>query len=96
MTTVNIDYINTSFEYPILTKIQGQPTYVTLKIIKDEMKENATSVSKDLGGSANGYIGLILIPIKYENASLIPYVKTVHPGTLDVHPGTTQHESTRL
>ena len=96
MTTINIGYINPSFEYPVLTKIQGQPTYITLKIIKDEMKANAASVSTDLGGGANGHLGLMLSPMEYANASLVPYVKPVHPGTLVIHPGTTQHESTRL
>lgn len=96
MTTINIDYITTSFEYPVLTKIQGQPTYVTLKIIKDEMKANATSVSSDLGGGANGHLGLMLSPIEYSNVSLVPYVKSVHPGTLVIPLGSTQHESTRL
>ena len=59
------------------------------------MKANATSISTDLGGGANGHLGLILSLIEYANASLTPYVKTVHSGNLDVPPGTTQHESTR-
>ena len=96
MTTINIDYINASFEYPVLTKIQGLPTYTTLKIIKDEMKANATSVSTDLGGGTNGHLGIMLRPIEYSNASLIPYNRQVHPGTLIIAPGTSLHESTRL
>ena len=71
-------------------------TYVTLKIIRDEMKANVTSISIDSGGGANGYLSLILSLIEYANASLTSYVKAVHSGTLDVPPGTTQHESTQL
>ena len=96
MTTTNIDYINTSFEYPVLTKIQGLPTYPTLKIIKDEMKANATSVFSDLGDETNGHLGLMLRPNEYSNTSLIPYNRQVHPGTLIIAPGTSLHESTRL
>ena len=53
--TTNIAYINTLFEYLVLTKFQGQLTHVTLIINKDEMKANATSVSTDLGGGVKGH-----------------------------------------
>ena len=94
--TTNIDYINTLFENPLLTKIQRQSTHVTLRIIKDEMKSNATSVSTDLGGGANGHFGLMLTPVEYINASVIPYVRPIHPGVLHVPPRTMHHKSTRL
>ena len=45
----NIDYVNTFFEYPILTKIEGNPTYEQLIVIKDQLKANTASVSSDLG-----------------------------------------------
>ena len=60
------------------------------------MKANATSVSTDLGGGANGNLGLMVIPVEYINTPVIPYVRSIHPGVLNVPPGTTQHESTRL
>ena len=82
MTTINIDYINTSFEYLILTPIQGQPTYAGMKVIKDKMKANLISVATDLGGGANGHLGLMLTQAEYANVSLIQYVRPVHPGAL--------------
>ena len=82
MTTTTIDYINTVFEYPVLTPIQGQPTYAAMKVIKDEMKANLASVPKDLGGGANGHLGLMLTQAEYANVSLIQYVRPVHPGAL--------------
>ena len=50
MAASNIDYINTSFEFPTLSKIQGKPTYATVKKIKDKLKANATTVTTNLGG----------------------------------------------
>ena len=47
MSATNIDYANTYFEFPELTKIHGAPNYPTLRIIKDEMKANAHSDSYD-------------------------------------------------
>ena len=49
-TTVKIDYISTTFEYPVLSKIHGHPTYPPLKTIKDEIKVNTASVASELRG----------------------------------------------
>ena len=95
MAASNIDYINTSFEFPTLTKIQGEPTYATLKKIKDELKANATTVPTDLG-RANGHLGLVLTPAEYANVSAVNYVRPVHPGALVIPGGTPQHEANRL
>ena len=40
--TVNtiIDYAGTCFEYPTLSKVQGNPNYEILQKIKNELKEN--------------------------------------------------------
>ena len=96
MTTTNIDYINLLFEYPVITPIQGQPTYSAMKVIKDEMKANLKSVPTDLGGGANEHLGLMLTSEEDANVTLILYVRSVHTGALIVPPGTTLHESTRL
>ena len=50
MPATNIDYANTYFEYPELSKIYGTPTYPLICIIKDEIKAHANSVASDLGG----------------------------------------------
>ena len=92
----NINYIDTNFEYPVLTKIHEQPTYASLKIIKDKLKANATQVPSDLGGGANGHLGLVLTPPEYTLVDPTPYVRPIHPGTLIIPVGTTQHESQRL
>ena len=39
-TNTNIDYVNTSFQYPVLTKVHDTPTYEVLKRIKDEMSRD--------------------------------------------------------
>ena len=64
--------------------------------MKDEIKENATTVSTDLGGGVNGHIGLVLTPVVYANVSHIPYVRPLHPGALNIPLGTIWHRSIRL
>ena len=96
MSTSNIDYKTTNFEYPVLTRITGQPNYALLKTIKDELKANAGSVTSDLGGGHYGHLGLVLSPAEYLNVSAMPYVRPVHPGQLTIPAGISQHEATRL
>ena len=96
MTSTNIDYVDTYFEIPTLTKIHGEPTYFQLKELKNELKANATSVTSDLGGGANGHLGLVLTPAEYTTVSATAYNRPVHPGPLVIAPGTAQHEATRL
>ena len=74
--TVNtiIDYAGTCFEYPTLSKVQGNPSYESLQKINDELKTNASSVPCDLGGGANGHLGLVLTPVEYAFVSSTAYV----------------------
>ena len=53
-TTINIDYISTNFEYPVLSKTHGQSTYPSLKTTKDKIKANTVSVTSYLGGGCTG------------------------------------------
>ena len=83
----NIDYRTTNFEFPVLTKISGQPNYPLLKIVKNELKANGASVSSNLGGGSNGHAGLILNPTEYTTVSVTPYIRPVHPGVLQIPAG---------
>ena len=46
----NIDYVKTYFEIPELTKIHGEPMFETLRVLFNQLKANATTVSTTLGG----------------------------------------------
>ena len=85
----NIDYVHTSFQYPVLTKVHDMPTYELLKNIKDEVKANATNVQCDLGGGRHGHLGLVLTPVKYALIVATPYVWNLHPWILVIPPNTT-------
>ena len=51
-----IDYRNTLFQYPILTKIHGEPTAEAILKLAKEIKANARSVYSDLGGGKHGHL----------------------------------------
>ena len=84
MTNPNIDYATTNFEYPVLTRSHGIPTYESIRKIKNEMKANAASVPCDIGGGAHGHLRIILTRQEYTNASVINYVCPLHPGILNI------------
>ena len=60
MSSTNIDYVDTYFEFRTLTRIHGEPNYQALKTMKDQLKSNATAVTSKLGGGAHGHLGLVL------------------------------------
>ena len=91
-----VDYAKTYFLHPTLTPIHGEPEYSSLKILKKELKANASRVTSDLGGGGHGHLGLVLTPQEYSMISAVPYARPGHPGQLIIPPGTTQHESVRL
>ena len=61
----NINYVDNYFQIPVLTHIHGEPTFETLKNLRNQVKANAGSVTTHLGGGAFGYLGLLLSPAEY-------------------------------
>ena len=96
MTSTGIDYITTYFQYKTLTKIHGAPTYEALQEMQDQLKANAASVNTNLGGGANGHLGIVLTPMEYRNVSNTAYTRPNHPGRAVIPAGTTNHEASRL
>ena len=73
----HINYRESFFQHPALTKIAGDPTYTSLAKLKRECKANAKSVCSDLGGGQQGHLGLI---------SSAPAYAHIAPGTPSHRP----------
>jgi len=84
--TTAINFRETYFIHPTLTKIQGEPTYHSLQLLSQELKANAASVPSNLGGGNYGYLGLLLSDAQFALLSNTPFVHPVHPGTLTIAP----------
>ena len=80
MTTTRVDYASTYFPYKSPTPIQGEPTYKTLKRLKNELRANASSIDSNLGGGDHGYLGLVLTEVEY--AKVVPQ----HPFEAPEYP----------
>ena len=63
-----------------VTPIVGEPTYATLKTLKDQLKANATSIPTTLSGGNHGYLGLILSPATYATISPTAFIEPANPG----------------
>ena len=65
MTTTRIDYVGTYLYYKTPIPITGEPTFESLKRLKNELRANASSVDTELGGEYNGYLWLALTDEEY-------------------------------
>ena len=88
MSASSTNYRENLFRHQYLTRIHGEPTFSTLKILARELKANARSVYSNLGGAANGHLGLILSDAQYALISPIPFVRVTYPDPLTIVAGT--------
>ena len=94
-----IDYINTHFKFPELSKINYKPDYESLKTIKDELKTNAGSFPLSLAGGTSEHLGLLLTQAEMALVTPVNYVWPGQPAAFVIPngPGVTnlQREITR-
>lgn len=91
-----ITNIAETFEFPVITKMNGLLLFTPLKIIKDELKANVSAIQSDLGGGANGHLGLVCTFAEYANISAIPYIRHVNPVMPIIANNTTQYHANRV
>ena len=75
-----VNYRETFFPKPDLTRILGIPTYDALHQLKLELKSNILSVHSNLGGGTHGHLCLLITNKKYATLAPVAYVRPVHPG----------------
>ena len=75
-----VDATVEGFPNPSLPKHSGKPEYAVIKETHQLLTANAASVKCNLGGSQNGYTGLILLPKQYELVSGTAFVLPPDPG----------------
>ena len=92
MSTTNINLNDLYFEYKVLPRVVGEPTFKVLHEILKQLKANTSTVPCMLGGGANGYLGMLVSPAKYEViAPGTPFVPLTMPGVLTILPADTQY-----
>jgi hypothetical protein len=84
-----INYWETYFEYPDLTKIHGEPTSELLFKLRNELKVNAQSVYSNLSNGAHGHLALVLGARQYALLMAVAFVRPIHPSALLIPAGMT-------
>ena len=54
------------------TPINGEPTNKSIRLLKTEIRANASSVDTDLGGGDHGYLSLYLLDVEYARSNPTP------------------------
>ena len=94
-TTANINLNKLYFEYKVLTKIIGEPTFDKLHEIFWQLKANMAAVLFNLGRGVNGYLGMLVSATQYNTVSPdAPFVPPPMPGHLVINPAYTQYQIT--
>ena len=96
MVLTGINYQETYFEFPELTKLQGEPTSESLFKLCNELKANAQSIYSNLSDGFHGHLALVLSAAQYALLTDQPFERPVHPGPLVIPDGTTGPMSTVL
>ena len=93
----NIDHAKTYFQRPVPTRINGKSSFKSLRILYNEIKTNAGTVTENLGGDSLGYLGLLLSAAEYNRvAPGTPFMRPMIPGVLNILTAVTQHTATRI
>ena len=91
ITISTVNYRETIFDHPDLTKIRGVPTYDNLHLLHNNIEPNAIAVSSNFGGGQHGYRGLLVSPSAYALLSDTPFVCPIHPVNLSIPIVKTHH-----
>lgn len=70
------------FPYKEITRIQGPPTYSSIKNINQILSPIASSIHLNLENGQQGLLALTLPEVIYNNISAMPFVYPVNPGPL--------------
>jgi hypothetical protein len=89
MVSSSVNYRETYFEFPELTKLQGEPNAESLHTLRNELKANAQAVYSNLSDGAHGHLALVLSDAQYALITAQPFVRPVFPGPLTIPAGTT-------
>ena len=62
---VTFDDIEKKMPHPTLTKIEGEPDYSTMSVLREELIRNAIAVKSTFGGGKHGHYSSITKPATY-------------------------------
>ena len=86
MPILSITQIRDGFIHHQLQPIVGQPCYDSLRILKEQVNDNAGTVLSTGGNGLTGCLRVVLTPAEYAVVSATPFAVPAHPGAAPVFP----------
>ena len=85
------------FPYPILTKIEGEPTYAAFFRMREEITQNTLVISSPFGGGQHGHWGSIADAAAFQTAAGVAWNVPASVGVYPVFPdGSTGDDKRRI
>lgn len=81
---INVEGCLATFKTRHLHKIDGEPNFAALFDLKQQLKDNASSIPSSLGGGQHGHLGLVLSENEY--ATVAPETPFIIPPFPGIHP----------
>ena len=92
-TTANINLNELYFQYKVLTKIIGEPTFDKLHKMFQQLKANTEAVPCTLEGGTNGYLVILISAAHYNTvAPGAPFMSPPILGHLVINPTYTKYQ----
>jgi len=70
---VTIDDVERKMPHPTLTRIEGEPDYASMSIVREELTRNAIASKSTFGGGKHGHYGSITDPATYVIDAGVPW-----------------------
>ena len=97
MPSDSIDNIIDAFPHATLTRIEGIPTFTTIRHMQVELNSNSASIHSNLGDGQLGHLYLTISPTVYATLSAQEFLIPENPGALPQIPGNaTSRQATDL
>ena len=81
---MTVEVMLESFPNNPVTKIEGEPSYQSLRTLEIELIQNASSIFTELGGGNHGYLGLLLEATKYLEITGHDFNQHSNPGLIPI------------
>ena len=86
MGEASVESVIESFPDSIITRVEGEPTFKTIKEVEKCIITNASSIESKLGGGQHGLLGLVISPTRYNTITGHDFILHVNPGALPIFP----------
>jgi hypothetical protein len=86
---LTVEEIINSFQNPVISKIDHEPTFEDIQLTTRILNANAISVPSVMDGGAHGHPGNIMTQVEYVAISATPRVEPFNPGAIPIIPAVT-------